>query len=367
VSKTVRRADLQVCRLPSLKAWPTYCFALALTILTTARTAAHDPITTKVTWSKEISRIVERRCAGCHRPDGAAPMALVTYEQARPWLRAIKEQVVSRRMPKWPAARGVGDFDNDRSLSPFEIELIAAWVDGGAPKGDARDLARSATPPRAPKPDLRVALPVRRAPPAGEHRTFSVSTSGAHDRWIAGWQFRPNDPAILQAEFKMADGRDLGTWVPPEDAVSFPANTAFALPARGVIETTLWYRSASAQQDFPVGLPSRAPELAFTFADTPPAREVRGLSAGCGDTVSAAAGDIIAVRPIAQHAKASIGVAIRPADGPPRPLTWLREFDPAYQATYRLRDPIAMATDTKIEVASGDPGCRAYVQYVANR
>src|SRR5262245_58059634 len=125
----------------------TLAVVLVAVIVCTSRTSAHDPITTKVTWSREISRIVERRCAGCHRPDGVAPMALTTYEQARPWLKAIEAEVVSRRMPKWPAARGIGDFDNDRSLSPFEIELIAAWIDGGAPKGDA-----SASQPAAPSP-----------------------------------------------------------------------------------------------------------------------------------------------------------------------------------------------------------------------
>ena len=62
-------------------------------------------------------------------------MSLATYEDARPWARAIKEEVMTRRMPKWHAVRGYGDFSNDPSLSPFEIALIAAWADGGAPRG----------------------------------------------------------------------------------------------------------------------------------------------------------------------------------------------------------------------------------------
>jgi hypothetical protein len=96
---------------------------------------AHDPITTRVTWNGEISRIVQARCVTCHTPDGRGPMSLETYEDARPWAKAIKEEVMTRRMPKWHAARGYGDFANDPSLSAFEIALIAAWADGGAPLG----------------------------------------------------------------------------------------------------------------------------------------------------------------------------------------------------------------------------------------
>src|SRR5688572_24796823 len=96
--------------------------------------SAHDRISTKVTWEREIAPIVQARCVSCHREGGRAPMALTTYEQARPWAKAIKEEVLTRRMPKWHVVRGYGDFANDPSLSPFEIALLASWADGGAPK-----------------------------------------------------------------------------------------------------------------------------------------------------------------------------------------------------------------------------------------
>ena len=97
---------------------------------------AHDPISTKLTWSREISRILYARCVECHREGGSAPMALVSYQQARPWAKAIKEQVLNRQMPPWGAVKGFADFRNDRGLSQEEISLIAAWVEGGAPEGD---------------------------------------------------------------------------------------------------------------------------------------------------------------------------------------------------------------------------------------
>jgi hypothetical protein len=83
-------------------------------------------------------------------------MALTTYEEVRPWARAIREEVLARRMPKWHIVRGYGDFANDRSLSPFEIALITAWVDGGAPralpKTTAAASAATPTSPRLPAP-----------------------------------------------------------------------------------------------------------------------------------------------------------------------------------------------------------------------
>lgn len=107
---------------------------LGAIVIATTTMLAHDPITTKVTWDREIAPLFEARCVSCHARDGRGPMPLTTYEEARPWARAIREEVLARRMPKWHVVRGYGDFRNDPSLSAFEIALITAWVDGGAPK-----------------------------------------------------------------------------------------------------------------------------------------------------------------------------------------------------------------------------------------
>lgn len=116
--------------------------AIAMALVVTLVTAsAHDPITTRVTWNGEVGRIVRARCVSCHSDGGRGPMPLTSYREARPWATAIKEEVLTRRMPKWHAARGYGAFSNDPSLSPFEIALIAAWADGGAPEGAAAETA----------------------------------------------------------------------------------------------------------------------------------------------------------------------------------------------------------------------------------
>jgi hypothetical protein len=106
---------------------------LALALLPAAW--AHDTITTKLLWTQEISRIVNRHCLSCHREGGAA-MSLTTYDDARPWAKAIRDEVLARRMPPWGAVKGVGAFRGDPSLSQIEIDMIVNWVEGGAPKGD---------------------------------------------------------------------------------------------------------------------------------------------------------------------------------------------------------------------------------------
>jgi hypothetical protein len=119
---------------------------------------AHEPITTKLTWTQEISRIVYKRCATCHRGGGAA-FALMTYEDARPWAKAIREEVLERRMPPWGAVEGVGRFRDDPSLTPVEIEMIVSWVEGGAPEGDPAYLP--APPPiQREKKDAQARMPL---------------------------------------------------------------------------------------------------------------------------------------------------------------------------------------------------------------
>jgi hypothetical protein len=117
--------------------------AALLLLVAAARPGAHAPSRTKVTWAGDIERLVHARCIRCHSPHGKGPMSLVTYEDARPYANAMREEVLARRMPKWHAARGYGQFANDPSLSPFDVALIVSWVDGGALRGDS---ARPATP-----------------------------------------------------------------------------------------------------------------------------------------------------------------------------------------------------------------------------
>jgi hypothetical protein len=114
---------------------PKAILVAALAMATPA--SGHDTVTTKLTWSREIARIVYARCLACHRESGRA-FSLSTYAEARPWAVAIKEEVLMRRMPPWNAVKGFGRFKNDLGLTQEELSLVAAWVEGGAPEGDPR-------------------------------------------------------------------------------------------------------------------------------------------------------------------------------------------------------------------------------------
>src|SRR5258708_28813745 len=132
------------------------------------------PVTTAapaVTFTKDVAPILHSKCVTCHRAGEVAPMPLITYQEARPYARAIKDKVVGRVMPPWFADPAFGTFANDARLSAKEIDTIAKWVDAGAPQGDAKDM------PKAPQftegcqlgePDLIVDLPEVHIPAAIE-------------------------------------------------------------------------------------------------------------------------------------------------------------------------------------------------------
>src|SRR5258707_13950907 len=88
------------------------------------------------TFSKDVAPILYKNCVSCHRPGEMGPMSLVTYQDARPWARSIRDRVVARSMPPWFADPHYGTFSNDPTLSQKDIDTIVAWVGSGAPQGD---------------------------------------------------------------------------------------------------------------------------------------------------------------------------------------------------------------------------------------
>lgn len=122
---------------------------------------AHDPITTQITWNREISRIVYDRCASCHH-DGGEAFSLMNYQTARPWAKAIKEEVLERRMPPFAAVKGFGPVKEENALTQEEMHLIADWVEGGSPEGDDPKLL-----PKMPEFDTPAAAPNVTAKAAG--------------------------------------------------------------------------------------------------------------------------------------------------------------------------------------------------------
>jgi hypothetical protein len=176
-------------------------------VLSAARASAQSPALvpppTRITFTRDIAPILQRSCQHCHRPDSMAPMSLLTYDEVRPWARAIKQKVVSREMPPWLIDRtvGVSAFKDDPSLSDAEIATIAAWVDAGAARGGTAPPKRTVLSENdrddwhLGRPDLIVELPVEHVIAAGQPDwtgKYEVTTGLTEDRYIRAVEIKPS-------------------------------------------------------------------------------------------------------------------------------------------------------------------------------
>ena len=157
------------------------------------------------TYARDVAPIMQRSCQTCHRPGTNAPMSLLTYEDVRPWARAIKAKVTARLMPPWHIERNVGiqQFKDDPSLSDAEIATIASWVDAGAPRGNDGDLPPKPTFPddeawTIGEPDLIVEIPKPHVVPAAGPDLWIdyIADSGmTEDRYLKAVEAKPGPGA----------------------------------------------------------------------------------------------------------------------------------------------------------------------------
>src|SRR5687768_9031472 len=173
----------------------------AVTVIAPATAAAQQ---SAPTFTKDIASIFQEKCEACHRADSIAPMSLVTFEEARPWARSIKTRVTTRQMPPWHIDKSVGiqKFQNDRSLTDQQIELINAWVDAGAPKGDPKDMPAPIQWPDDSvwnfekvygKPDLIIKSPPYTQKAMAQDAWYKpvVDTGLTEPRWVRAIEIRP--------------------------------------------------------------------------------------------------------------------------------------------------------------------------------
>jgi hypothetical protein len=159
--------------------------------------------TGSVTFSKDVAPILQKNCQGCHRPGEAAPMSLRTYQEARPWARAMKQAVLAKKMPPWFADAQYGHFRNDRSLPQKDIDTLVSWVDAGAPEGDPKDLPQ----PLAfvdgwniGQPDMVLEMPEPFQVPASgtiEYQYVVLPYKFTEDRWVQMAEVRPGNRAVV--------------------------------------------------------------------------------------------------------------------------------------------------------------------------
>ena len=154
------------------------------------------------TFTRDVAPIFYGRCVQCHRPNDIAPMSLLDYKSARPWAKAIRESVLTRKMPPWFADPAFGHFMEDRRLSKADLNRIVAWVDAGAPAGDVKD--------QPPPVEWREGWNIRadevfqvpeayKIPAAGTlpYVYLVIPTGFVHDTWVTAAEVRPSNRSVV--------------------------------------------------------------------------------------------------------------------------------------------------------------------------
>jgi hypothetical protein len=180
------------------------CVSIAAAcLLASAPAAAQTAASSAPTFSKDVAPIFYRSCTGCHRPGQIAPMSLLSYAEARPWVRSIGLQVSRGTMPPWHADPAHGEFINDRRLSGAEKDTILKWVNAGAPEGNPADLPARPSYPSGwtiGQPDAVFAMQEDYPVPARgtvEYKYFEVPTGFTEDKWIQAFEVRPGTPSLV--------------------------------------------------------------------------------------------------------------------------------------------------------------------------
>ncbi|HEU0122022.1 MAG TPA: thiol-disulfide isomerase [Bryobacteraceae bacterium] len=340
----------------------------------------------------DVLAILERRCQTCHRAGEIAPMPLETYEQTRPYARAIRDAVLRRTMPPWFADGPHGTFANDPRLTTLEIDTIRRWVAAGAPRGKDTTHAPKSWPSgwRIGKPDAVFAMPQPvQVPASGEldYQHIIVPTGFTADRWVTALEIRPSSRAHVHhavvfvrpprsvwlrsqppGRLFTAKGHALAglstldeavaTFLPGAEPVQLPPGYAKLIPAGSDLIFQIHYTAngVSGEDRTSIGL---------TFAAEPPRTRVYSLSIAQGDFVIPPRAPAFPVRAEfqVQTGAAIIGLAphmhlrgksmrvraIAP-DDTERELLHVPRYDFQWQLVYRPAAPIPVERGTRIVV-----------------
>jgi mono/diheme cytochrome c family protein len=329
-----------------------------------------------VTFSKDVAPIFYNHCVECHRPTMFAPMSLLTYEDARPWARAIKQRVLSREMPPWGADPAIGHFRNDSRLSQSDIDMIVAWVDGGAQKGNDADL------PSRPhfaegwtigEPDVVLTMtepyhiPARGTIP---YQYIRIPVDFSEDRWLKAIEIRPGSRAHVHhvIAYTQAKGGSLsenplgrtniGGTTPNKPGVIFGDGVARLLRGNSEIVLQMHYTTNGTEAD-------DRTSVALIFAKEPPKKMLRGGMALNGRFEIPAGAPNHEVRALQTFNEDTVLTSMTPhmhsrgkdmtyvahyPDGRSETLLSVPKYDFDWQLTYQLAEPKSLPKGTTLEV-----------------
>jgi hypothetical protein len=318
-----------------------------LLLLWPAALSSHNPITTTVLFTREVATVLNQKCSQCHVADGMA-MPLQTYAEVRPWAVAIKEEILARRMPPWPAERGYGAFANDLSLTLREQEFLISWIDGGVPEGTGEP------PPYQDhsshwmlgQPDaIYPAKPASGSAWGERWGRLTFAPGLPKEVWVRALDFKPGDKRSVRAAFFSiaGSGQYLGGWTPWHTSTELPEGAAFRLPAKAAITVDVLYGSSTA--------PSGLPQLGLYFTKAPSQQIAtialaadRFSAEGLVRTEATLGADhaLVGVRVDMGAGAKSLELKAKRPDGSIEPLLWIKEFRPDWQAPYVFRSPVPL-------------------------
>lgn len=342
---------------------------VAVSVLWVQEVYSHNPVTTTVLFNREISAVFNAKCVQCHVEDGMA-MSLQTHAQARPWAIAIKEEVLARRMPPWPAERGYGAFANDGGLTPRELEFLISWIDGGVPEGAGKppDHVDHSSHWMLGRPDGEyTASPGHTAasehtasPDHGDDRAsgvsrFIVDPGFREDTWVRAIDLKVPDKRTARAAFftVVGTGQYLGGWTPWHTETEFPAGAAFRLPAGARIAVDVHHAPGTPVVDLPRMALYVTPkaEHALEVIDVigeAPAGERRVRATASIDAPRA----IVAFRVELSPGGTSVELNARRPDGVFEPLVWIKKFSHDWQVPFVLSTPVTLPAGSVIQATT---------------
>jgi hypothetical protein len=341
-----------------------------LAMTTSSAKTASRVVNNNVTFSKDVAPIFYKSCAGCHRPGEIAPMSLLTYNDARPWAKAIREKVASRQMPPWHADPKHGEWLNDRRISQEAIDTITSWVDSGAREGDPKDL-----PPapkftagwRIGKPDETFSIPEQSVPAEGvvSYQYLTVPTNFKEDRWVTSAEIRSTGSAavhhvivfVQEPGTTRAEGRLLVGFAPGEDPAMFAPGFARKVPAGSNLVFQVHYtpNGTALKDTTTVGLIYAKTPVKFSVV-TRPVLEARFVIPA-GDPNYEVKSSYTFTEPAHLYSfmphmhlrgKDFEYRAVFP-DGTSKILLSVPSYDFSWQTYYVTREPIAVPKGTRIE------------------
>ncbi len=324
-----------------------------------------------VTFTKDVAPIFYKNCTGCHRPGEIAPMSLLTYNDARPWAKSIREKVANRDMPPWHADPKYGEWRNDRRISQEAINTILAWVNNGAKEGDPKDLPPM--PEYTPgwkigKPDQTFSAPEQSVPAEGvvDYQYLSVPTNFKEDRWITSAEIRSSAHAVVHhvivfvqepGATSRLQGKLLVGFAPGEDPAVFRAGFGRKVPAGSNLLFQIHYTpNGTATKDVTtVGLIYAKTPVEHTVVTRPVLQTAFEIPAGHPNyevkssfTFNEPAQLYSFMPHMHLRGKDFEYKAVFP-DGTSKILLSVPRYDFSWQTYYVLKDPIAVPKGTRID------------------